>query len=86
MVKVPAKDWLIMRTAKSFRRLSIIVVVFLLLFWTGEQQIGKLAQAQRLRIREWDSFVTEFLEEHFAARPVFAVSVGRHEYDGQLPD
>ena len=75
-----------MRTAKSFRRLPLILVVFLLIFWTGEQQIGKLAQAKRLRIREWDSFVSEFLEEHFAARPVFAVSVGRHEYDGQLPD
>ncbi len=75
-----------MRTVKSFRRLTIIVLVFLLSFWTSEQQIGKLAQAKRLRIREWDSFVTEFIEEHFAARPVFAVSVGRHEYDGQLPD
>ncbi|MGK7917951.1 MAG: DUF885 domain-containing protein [Prochloraceae cyanobacterium] len=75
-----------MRTPKTLRKLPIVVVVFLLTLWAGEQQIAKLAQAKRLRIREWDSFVTEFLEEHFAARPVFAVSVGRHEYDGQLPD
>ena len=75
-----------MRTPKTLRKLPIVVAVFLLTLWAGEQQITKLAQAKRLRIREWDSFVSEFLEEHFAARPVFAISVGRHEYDGQLPD
>lgn len=34
----------------------------------------------------WDPFVESFLEEHLAAHPDLAVSVGRHEFDGQLPD
>lgn len=34
----------------------------------------------------WDSYVNEFLEAYFVARPDFAVSAGRHEFDGKLPD
>lgn len=34
----------------------------------------------------WDEFVATFLEETFRAQPAFAVSAGRHEFDGQLPD
>ncbi|MDJ0715762.1 MAG: DUF885 domain-containing protein [Prochloraceae cyanobacterium] len=75
-----------MGTFKSQWKLPIIVVVFLFTFWIGEQQTSKLVESKNLQIREWDSFVSNFLEEHFAARPVFSVSVGRHEYDGQLPN
>ena len=34
----------------------------------------------------WQAFRDQFLEAHFKAHPAFAVSAGRHEYDGQLPD
>ncbi len=34
----------------------------------------------------WSNLVDEFLESYFKAHPHFAASVGRHEYDGQLPD
>ena len=34
----------------------------------------------------WSSFRDEFLEAYFKANPAFAVSAGRHEFDGQLPD
>jgi hypothetical protein len=34
----------------------------------------------------WDSFVNEFVESYFRAEPHFAVSQGRHEFDGRLPD
>ena len=34
----------------------------------------------------WPAFVDAFLEANFAANPTFAVSAGRHEYDGRLPD
>ncbi len=34
----------------------------------------------------WDKFVNEFIEEHLATHPAFAVMQGRHEYDGVLPD
>ena len=35
---------------------------------------------------QWAAFVNGFIEDFFAAHPVFAVSAGRHEFDGQLPD
>ncbi len=34
----------------------------------------------------WPALVDEFIESFFKAHPQFAVSVGRHEYDGELPD
>ena len=35
---------------------------------------------------EWPKFVNEFIEANFKANPGFAVSSGRHEYDGQIAD
>ncbi|MGH8177847.1 MAG: DUF885 domain-containing protein, partial [Steroidobacter sp.] len=35
---------------------------------------------------EWTRFVDEFIEAHFVAQPAVAVTKGRHEFDGQLPD
>jgi len=35
---------------------------------------------------EWDSFVTDFMENYFVANPTVAVAAGRHEFDGILPD
>src|SRR6201999_428922 len=34
----------------------------------------------------WDAFVEQFIEVYLAAHPSFAVAMGRHEFDGQLPD
>jgi hypothetical protein len=34
----------------------------------------------------WAQFVDQFTESYFRAHPDFAVSQGRHEFDGQLPD
>ncbi|MEM5516957.1 DUF885 domain-containing protein [Henriciella sp. AS95] len=34
----------------------------------------------------WDDFMTAFLEGYFEINPTFAVSQGKHEFDGQLPD
>src|SRR3990170_1874445 len=34
----------------------------------------------------WDTFTARFLEEHFEANPPFAVQLGRHGFDGRLPD
>src|SRR5262245_57449137 len=34
----------------------------------------------------WDAYVRRFIETQFAANPVFAVYMGRHEFDGRLPD
>ena len=35
---------------------------------------------------DWPSFVNNFIEATFKANPGFAVSQGRHEYDGQIAD
>src|SRR5690242_6018778 len=34
----------------------------------------------------WDDFVKHFLDSSYAADPAFAVTLGRHEFDGRLPD
>jgi uncharacterized protein (DUF885 family) len=34
----------------------------------------------------WADFMNAYIEETFRANPTFAVSSGRHEFDGQLPD
>jgi Bacterial protein of unknown function (DUF885) len=36
--------------------------------------------------RVWDSFRDDFLTSYFKAEPALAVSAGRHEFDGELPD
>jgi len=35
---------------------------------------------------DWDGFITAYLEDYFAANPVFAVYAGRHEFDGRMQD
>jgi hypothetical protein len=39
-----------------------------------------------LAAREWDKFVSQFVETYFEANPLFAVYQGRHEFDGRFPD
>lgn len=34
----------------------------------------------------WADFRSNFIEEYIGANPVFAVDIGRHEFDGLLPD
>jgi uncharacterized protein (DUF885 family) len=34
----------------------------------------------------WPAFLAAYIDQSFRASPAFAVSQGRHEYDGQLPD
>jgi uncharacterized protein (DUF885 family) len=34
----------------------------------------------------WDTFVNNYIEAYFVAHPAHAAVLGRHEFDGQLPD
>ena len=34
----------------------------------------------------WTEFANEFIENYFVVQPFFAVSAGRHEFDGKMPD
>jgi uncharacterized protein (DUF885 family) len=36
--------------------------------------------------QNWPRFLQSFIDGEFRAQPAFAVTQGRHEYDGQLPD
>ncbi len=47
---------------------------------------GCQSQHSRLSAREWDVFVSGFIETYFEANPLFAVYQGRHEFDGRFPD
>jgi uncharacterized protein (DUF885 family) len=49
---------------------------------------GEAAAERRAATRtaEWDAFVAAYIEDYFAANPVFAVNAGRHEFDGQMQD
>jgi Bacterial protein of unknown function (DUF885) len=42
--------------------------------------------APRVNTLPWDGFVSRYIESYFKAHPDAAVSAGRHEYDGILPD
>lgn len=44
------------------------------------------SQAAKSTQAPWPALVDEFVEDYFKAHPAFAVSQGRHEFDGQLPD
>ena len=44
------------------------------------------AAAPAAEAGDWPAFVNNFIEATFKANPGFAVSQGRHEYDGQIAD
>lgn len=50
---------------------------------TTPASTGVVAQADNTA---WNQFVDAFQESYFKWEPAFAVSQGRHEFDGQLPD
>src|SRR5471032_244897 len=46
----------------------------------------KAAAAPAPASNGWANFRDDFLDAYFKAEPALAVSAGRHEFDGQLPD
>ncbi len=44
------------------------------------------ACAPRQPSPQWDAFITGYLDASYAADPAFAVYLGRHEFDGRIPD
>lgn len=43
-------------------------------------------QVDQEHVENWEIFVTRQIEAHIEAHPQWAVTQGRHEFDGQLPD
>jgi len=65
-----------------------VLLVFLL---AGCEQrtsepVAAAEPAAQVAPESWDQFVDRQIEEHLLAHPQFAVTQGRHEFDGQLPD
>ena len=51
-----------------------------------EPVISAAPAVEKAQAGSWEQFVTRQIEAHIAAHPQWAVTQGRHEYDGQLPD
>jgi len=69
----------------------VSLVFFCLLTLTACQKAEEpavMAEAveQTSQAENWEQFVTRQIEAQIAAHPQWAVTQGRHEFDGQLPD
>jgi hypothetical protein len=52
----------------------------------GDETQATTNAAQAPASSEWKSFMDGYIEATFKANPTFAVTSGRHEFDGKLPD
>ncbi|MGN6385948.1 MAG: DUF885 domain-containing protein [Verrucomicrobiota bacterium] len=53
---------------------------------SGPVQNGRLPGTPPITAKSWDLFVQEYIDGYFRLRPDLAISAGRHEFDGRLPD
>ena len=63
-----------------FKRYGLSVCLICLLMSTASIRAALVPDSS------WDAFVSQFLEQYFVYQPTAAVSEGRHEFDGKLPD
>jgi len=76
-------------SAKLLLRFILTAAFAFLLFSSACQQTNQPINQPAMKASDstaWDSYVNEFLEAYFVARPDFAVRAGRHEFDGKLPN
>src|SRR5271165_3996398 len=52
----------------------------------GPQSTAPAKRAPSLASQQWAKIANGFVDEYFTAQPFFAAQVGKHEFDGQLPD
>jgi hypothetical protein len=68
------------RLAARRHAFSTVVLVAVVLAVGCKQPSAETMSSQ------WERFADAYLEAYFAAHPAFAVTQGRHEFDGQFPD
>lgn len=76
-------------SAKLLLRLALVMASAIALLSVGCQQTTQppnQSTTNTSNSKAWNSYVNEFIEAHFVARPDFAVRAGRHEFDGKIPD
>jgi len=71
-------------------RTLLIPVLITMLILSGcekaEEPVKPQVSQEQPQAETWEQFVTRQIEAQIAAHPQWAVTQGRHEYDGQLPD
>ena len=67
-------------------RQKTLFALALILLTAAACQHGQLPNSSPPDETKWDGFVQGFLQRHFEEEPEDAVSAGRHEFDGELPD
>src|SRR5215510_4284518 len=68
------------------RKVCVLLFLILSLAVSGCHRGSRSERASARESQNWPSYVNEFLDAYFAARPDFAVRAGKHEFDGKLPD
>lgn len=71
---------------RYLRVLPSLILVLLLGACNESEEPAVITQAPSSQAETWPVFIDRQIEEHLAAHPQWAVTQGRHEYDGQLPD
>lgn len=76
-----------MRKPGSLARCFLVVFVALaLVACGGEEAPAPVVEPPPPPPHPWDLFIDAQIEAHLAAHPAWAVTQGRHEFDGKLPD
>jgi len=72
----------------SFRHTQVFLFVFLAFTFAGCEKTSSPATgpAAVSAVSAWAGFRVAFIEEYLAANPTQAIDLGKHEYDGLLPD
>ncbi len=75
------------------RHAVAVAVMAIVLTACGQEEGGdetardaRQPAAEAAIVSSWAAFVDQYIEDYFKAHPTFAVTQGRHEYDGILPD
>ena len=67
---------------QRMRMRSAVLLLLLLAAWLA----GCRTASRPAASADWDKYVADYLDAYFAVHPAIAVSNGRHEFDGKLPD
>ena len=65
---------------------GLLVTMFLVLPACHVNRDSRDRGRSERRKESWEAHVSSFMEGYFNANPNFAVTAGRHEFDGKLPD
>ena len=67
-------------------KLGVLILLILSLVTWGCRRGSRAETSSGRETKNWPTYVNEFLDAYFAARPDVAVRAGKHEFDGKLPD